>query len=400
MKTLKILLTLAVFSSVCFAQNSIELINACKKGDLQALKTLIRSGADINSRDENSVTALMLAAKNGHLEVLKELLKYGAEVHYSAYSDEYYDEYYYGYYPYDFRNDYYSYKEPFCYAIDGGNIEILKLILKKIEEKNEHPNLKKRYLAALNNAIRYSMVINKIEICKFLLNSGVDIYYYFPYYSYKSEDGKSHNSLNPIRLAAITRNLEILKEMVKLMGKDGKPRKLYDALIYACAVNNNVDIVKYLIQEGALVNGETWYIRDVNAVGYSRPLANAIENEDIAMMKELIRAKANLNSLIGEKNTPLMLAIDINNLEIVKELIKSGASVKGKQYNNNLLHENGSLLIWAVSWCEDVDINIIEELIKAGVDINTKNSGETALMIAVKRKRFDIVELLEKYGAN
>lgn len=61
--------------------------------------------------------------------------------------------------------------------------------------------------------------------------------------------------------------------------------------------------------------------------------------------------------------------------------------------------KNGSLLIWAVSWCEDVDINIIEELIKAGVDINTKNSGETALMIAVKRKRFDIVELLEKYGA-
>ena len=131
MKTLKILLTLAVFSSVCFAQSSIELINACKKGDLQAVKTLIRSGADINSRDENSVTALMWAAKNGHLEVVKELLKYGAEVHYSAYSDEYYDEYYYGYYPYDFRNDYYSYKEPFCYAIDGGNIEILKLILKK-----------------------------------------------------------------------------------------------------------------------------------------------------------------------------------------------------------------------------------------------------------------------------
>lgn len=396
MKTLKILLTLAVFSSVCFAQSSIELINACKKGDLQAVKTLIRSGADINSRDENSVTALMWAAKNGHLEVVKELLKYGADVRYNPKIYSMYG----GYYPLhiqdNYRNDYYNDEEPFCYAIDGGNIEILRLILKKIEEK-DRPSTD-NYLAALNNAMRHSIVRNKIEISKFLLNSGVNIYYKYNY-TYKSEDGKSHNNLNPIRLAAITRNLEILKEMVKLMGKDDKPKKLYDALIYACAVNNNVDIVKYLIQEGALVNGETWYIRDVNAVGYSRPLANAIENEDIAMMKELIRAKANLNSLIGEKNTPLMLAIDINNLEIVKELIKSGASVKGKQYNNNLLHENGSLLIWAVSWCEDVDINIIEELIKAGVDINTKNSGETALMIAVKRKRFDIVELLEKYGA-
>lgn len=394
MKTLKILLTLAVFSSVCFAQSSIELINACKKGDLQAVKTLIRSGADINSRDENSVTALMLAAKNGHLEVVKELLKYGAEVHYSAYSDEYYDEYYYGYYPYDFRNDYYSYKEPFCYAIDGGNIEILKLILKKIEEKNEHPNLKKRYLAALNNAIRYSMVINKIEICKFLLNSGVDIYYSFPYYSYKSEDGKSHNSLNPIRLAAITRNLEILKEMVKLMGKDGKPRKLYDALIYACRVKNNVDIVKYLIQEGSLVNGKEkegrLYIHSIHGYGYSAPLANTISIEDMAMMKELIRAKADINSVFNG-GTPLMWAIYINNSEIVKELIKSGASVKAEQYNNRLL-------IWSIH--AEINIGIIEELIKAGVDVNFKDSdGKTALMSAVEVKRFDIVELLEKYGA-
>ena len=392
MKILKILLTLAIFSSICFAQiDSIELINACKKGDLQAVKTLIRSGADINSRDENSVTALMWAAKNGHLEVVKELLKYGEEVHYSAYSDGYY---YYNYYPYDFRNDYYSYEEPFCYAIDGGNIEILKLILKKIEEKHEHPNLKEAYLAALNNAMRYSMVINKMEISKFLLNSGVDIYYSFPYYSYKSEDGKSHNNLNPIRLAAITRNLEILKEMVKLMGKDGKPRKLYDALIYACRVKNNVDIVKYLIQEGSLVNGKEkegrLYIHSIHGYGYSAPLANTISIEDMAMMKELIRAKADINSVFNG-GTPLMWAIYINNSEIVKELIKSGASVKAEQYNNRLL-------IWSIH--AEINIGIIEELIKAGVDVNFKDSdGKTALMSAVEVKRFDIVELLEKYGA-
>ena len=102
MKTLKILLTLAIFSSVCFAQNSIELINACKNGDLQTVKTLIRSGADINSEDENRITALMWAAKNGHLEVVKELIKYGADVIYDS------EIYYRGYHNISRDNDYYN----------------------------------------------------------------------------------------------------------------------------------------------------------------------------------------------------------------------------------------------------------------------------------------------------
>ena len=72
--------------------------------------------------------------------------------------------------------------------------------------------------------------------------------------------------------------------MVKLIGNNDKPKKLYDVLAFACRVNNNVDIVKYLIGEGASVNSP------YNELA-SLALVNTIENEDIAMMKELIRAK-------------------------------------------------------------------------------------------------------------
>ena len=57
-------------------------------------------------------------------------------------------------------------EEPFCYAIDDDNIEILKLIIKKIEDRYS----KDTYLVSLNNAIRHSIIRNKIEISKLLLN--------------------------------------------------------------------------------------------------------------------------------------------------------------------------------------------------------------------------------------
>ena len=112
------------------------------------------------------------------------------------------------------------------------------------------------------------------------------------------------------------------------------------------------------------------------------------------MMKELIKAGANVNSKYSSK-TVLMAAISKNSLEMVKELIKNGADAKHyAEYNNNLI-------MWALKDDNyDVDIDIIEELIKAGVNVNDKNgNGETALVLAVKRKRLDILELLEKYGA-
>lgn len=217
-----------------------------------------------------------------------------------------------------------------------------------------------------------------------------------------------------MELAITNKRLEILKEIINIIDDDKvttngiyvyyertKSNALGYSLEVASKVRNNMDILKYLIKEGAPVNEKITDYDNYDSVkgGYldkelSRPLINTVEIRDIEMMKELIKAGANVNSKYSSE-TVLMTAISKNSLEMVKELIKNGADAKHyAEYNNNLI-------MWALKDDNyDVDIDIIEELIKAGINVNDKNgNGETALMLAVKRKRLDIVELLEKYGA-
>src|SRR5262245_18445811 len=64
-----------------FAQNvslNDDLIAAAKKGDVEAVKSLIAKGANVNTRTNYGATALHFAADRGHLEVIKVLVEAGA----------------------------------------------------------------------------------------------------------------------------------------------------------------------------------------------------------------------------------------------------------------------------------------------------------------------------------
>ena len=59
-------------------EDTTQLIEAIKKGDLEQVKKLVSSGADVN--DDEVLSPLGLAAARGHLEIVKFLLDSGAEV--------------------------------------------------------------------------------------------------------------------------------------------------------------------------------------------------------------------------------------------------------------------------------------------------------------------------------
>jgi len=135
---------------------------------------------------------------------------------------------------------------------------------------------------------------------------------------------KNNYGETPIMLAAKNNDIVLVKLLVSkgvsINSKDGKGNPVLTE-----AVNkNNPEFVRYLLENGASVNvKDMWMNKEKTA------LMIAIENYANMDIIELMVAKgADLNAKDSDGNTPLMIAVDRNNLPAVKLLVEKGAEKK------------------------------------------------------------------------
>ena len=358
-----------------------------REGREQGVKFLLSMGANIITEDLNSF--LSHAVKNWHVGILKILIENGADI--------------------NFKTD------------DGQSlIEIASerdypylaelLISKGVDVNCRNKNGKTPLLIAVekkNNRVIETLILNGADInIEVGLDKSLIIEAIWSSWS---------NVVGALISAGINVNSEV---------KNGST-----ALAYAAGWGRT-KVVEILISCGADVNLENEY--------QETPLFRAmIDNGNLKIVNLLVSAGAKIDSCNENKTTPLMLAAKRGSIEIVEFLVANGANVNAKN-NNDFTPLHYACLKTEAEIIKEIldeeiteenyayhrrdtegpeydkelskrlgsaDINarknkiaIVELLIKNGANIIAKDKdGQTPYQLAVKNHQYEISKFLENY---
>lgn len=203
----------------------------------------------------------------------------------------------------------------------------------------------------------------------------------------------------------------------------GKSTDNYNHISHAISAHEHgdkaYDIIKRLIAAGARA--------DALLTSGSSLLHNAIDHEDARITRLLVEKGANPN-FVYNGETPLSLATELEYPDdVIKELVKAGANINRKDEDGNtLLHEavinqdrqrvelllrsganpniindDGDTPLLFASYEDDVSYPIIEVLVSHGADVKQVNQyGKNALDMLLVPSNAKAVQLLHSKGAH
>jgi len=164
-------------------------------------------------------------------------------------------------------------------------------------------------------------------------------------------------------------------------------------LLHECAHYGNAEVTAYVLS--------FWkYSINIKDDFQETPLLIAINYENVEFVKEILKCNPDLTITSGDYETDAIgLACITKNLEITRLLLQHGAILNSaKRYG----HEEQTLLNLAVMPFDNkAHSTYIEFLIQNGADINASNNfGYTPLIYALIYEDIDLVLVLLKNGAN
>ena len=196
----------------------------------------------------------------------------------------------------------------------------------------------------------------------------------------KDQDGSTL-----LHVAVSNDHIDIVKYLVSQGADVDSQDSEGDTPLHLAASSGLLEIAKYLVSKGANVNARNTSFQET-------PLNRTTYYGYIDMVKLLVTHGADVNARAKDKSAPLQNAAEIGSLHIVRYLISKGAKINHRDnVGNTALHE-------AVG---NKHFQIVKELVYKGADINIKdNFGNTPLHVAARTGKFEIVKYLISQGAD
>jgi ankyrin repeat protein len=166
--------------------------------------------------------------------------------------------------------------------------------------------------------------------------------------------------------------------------------------IFTKKVISTLILLYYLFPRGNLYSqDEENYYSSLTSIELNEAFLNTLSHEaSLEDVQEFLSAGADVNIQGRNDYTPLMMALDDDNRDVVILLLEAGADV-------NACTEKGITPLRIAVLTRD-NLEIIRLLLDAGADVNAgDNTGTTPLMIALQREfNIDVVNLLLDSGAD
>ncbi|CAG0880463.1 unnamed protein product [Cyprideis torosa] len=334
------------------------------------LHYLQRDGVQVDEKDANGTSLLLLATNYGNPAFIKMLLDEGAD-------------------PNVEDNDQWT---PLLAASRAGALEIAKLfVLHKAE-------LNCRDLESWT-PLTWATYKGHVDVAKLLIEEGADV----------NSLGTFHDS--PLLWACGRGYPDIARSLLAKGAKPNVGDKFGTTPMVWAARKRNISAVKALLQRGANP--------DISGIYCWFPLLKATENGDVDMVDLILEHKANPNATDKDGYTCLAHACKLGYLEIVKSLVSHGAYINTKDRTgdtvlimaskaghasvveflikkfaeiNALGEDRKSALYWAV---EKGHTSVVRVLLASGSDVElATKDGDTPLLKAVRNRHVETVHLL------
>jgi len=363
---------------------------AAKAGDIESLRKLLETGADVNAKGacytlisgqkagDNIGTALHSAAYHGKTKAAAVLIRHGGNVNARGGDGS----------------------TPLHHAATIGSEALARVLLKNGADVNAKDNWDR-------TPATYAMDYDHYDVVEFLAENGSNL---------------------TVWLAAYIGDLQKTKEFIDSGIDVNMHNDLHDTLLQVAAMNGHVDVVKLLFDhqidiptghDSLLHNaifGGTEVLElllskgiNINAIGslwsydlYDvTPLHAAVFFGYREEAELLIRRGADVNAQDGTVGgeTPLQLAIRVEKLDMASLLISHGADANIRDYWDDTLLHTASL---------EGKTRVIKLLLAQGADVKAKNKyGHTPLHMALvpgipsytPEDKREAVEVLLRHGA-
>ncbi|XP_055630398.1 kinase D-interacting substrate of 220 kDa isoform X2 [Toxorhynchites rutilus septentrionalis] len=307
--------------------------------DLPGLKSLLGTRQlQVDDRDENGTTVLMIACGRGAANFVKELIARGADVQAQ-----------------DLDN-----WSALLFAAKAGHVEIVEILL------DNGADIEHRDMGGWT-ALMWGSYKGHTAVVSLLLQRGADV----------QAHGNYH--LNPLLWASGRGHTEIVKLLVNTGGAKPNVGDKYGTtpLVWACR-KGNADIVDVLLKAGANVDTAGMYSWT--------PLLVSVSGGHQECVSLLLERKPNVNALDKDGMTALSIACREGLTEVASALISAGAYLNVQDRAGDTPLING---------VKGGYRSVVEILLKRHVDVDIQGKDrKTALYTAVEKGHTSLVKLI------